>query len=88
MWTSVVVEAQIRSQGGCAACRAAIRPAVGPFPQQHLNEPLGLGVNAHVGDSLVHDWLLSSAALTPQGLTRDRGGVGHLVECSRTPTVR
>ena len=38
-------------------------------PDQHGNrEILLMGVNAHVGDSLVHDRLLSSAALTPQGV--------------------
>ena len=44
VWTLVVVEAEIRCEGGGASGRAPIRHAVRPLPQECLDEALGFAV--------------------------------------------
>src|SRR5712671_1711727 len=44
MWTSVVIEAEIRAEGGRPPRGAAIGHAIGPLAEQGLDKALGLAV--------------------------------------------
>ena len=57
MWTPVVIEPQVRTEGGGAACGAAIGQAIGPLAQQRLNEALGFAIGLGpigTGEALAH----------------------------------
>ena len=65
-------------------------PGVSPLiANQHRNEEVFLvRVDSNVRSNLFHDRLLSMRLWRREVLTRDFGGVDHLVECDCTTTLR
>jgi hypothetical protein len=58
-------------------------------PNQHRNEEVFLvRINPNVRSNLFHDRLLSMRLWRRKALTRDFGGIDHLVECDSTTTLR
>ena len=75
VWTTVVVEPEIRTDIGGPPRGAPIGPAIGPFAQQRLNEALGFSIR--LGAIRPREALTDRPASTDRG--EDTGPIGHCV---------